>query len=211
MRLRIAAGLIAAALTVGALPVSAAATDEPSTESSSDETPVFGWSDAPGPTEDEADDESSGSLGPGLPPLGKSLTGRFWPGRSCVFEARADNPHPSTDRNTGLPDASGHGAWVNKSRPLSNCPDEAEVSIELQARGCWYVGDVPINCRWVTLASDSGDRYSEQQIAVHAPPCDTLQDTLWRTKVTVKVRVSRWLDKRDAEENRQTIACRPPE
>ena len=122
----------------------------------------------------------------------------LWPGQSCTFYARADDPHPSGN------DASGHGAWVNTSNPASNCPSRALVTVRLQAWEC----DVtyPYRCAWYTKETRTQTKYSDQQVAVHFP-CRTSNRSSWRTRVTVRVPISGWLDKSDKDTNEKIIRC----
>ena len=93
-----------------------------------------------------------------------------WPGRSCTFRARADNPHLSGN------DASGHGTWVNTSNPLTECPKQAEVTVKLQAYGCWYVFPYPV-CSWVTHGTRTEFVKSKGQVAVHYENCPSCVET----------------------------------
>lgn len=123
----------------------------------------------------------------------------LWPGQSCTFFARADNPHVSGG------DASGHGAWVNTSNPASNCPNTALVRVQLQSWQCHPYN--PFDCSWYTRAERTQTRYSGQQVAVHYP-CNTLETAGWRTRVTVKVIISGWFDKWNTRSNVKNISCR---
>ena len=128
----------------------------------------------------------------------RDIIAPFWPGRSCTFEARADNPHPSGR------DASGHGAWEDNSS--DNCPARADVTVELQARWClegyWLI------CDWITVGTKTENNRPDEQVAVHYR-CHTTEDTTWRTKTTVRVRISWWFDKRDTDTKVKNVNCRP--
>lgn len=105
----------------------------------------------------------------------RDIIAPLWPGQSCTFRARADNPHESGD------DVSGHGAWVNTSRPSTNCPSQAEVTVEIQAFACWEEGPLTGNCVWIPQGSDTDTVYSKEQVSVHFR-CHTTEETTWRTK-----------------------------
>ena len=122
----------------------------------------------------------------------------LWPGQSCTFYARADDPHRSGN------DASGHGAWVNTSSPSSNCPSRAWVTVKLQVWWCWGVN--PYECEWRTMETRTQTKYSKQRVAVHIP-CRTYDRASWRTHVTVRVPISGWFDKSDSDSNTNVIKC----
>lgn len=122
----------------------------------------------------------------------------FWPGRSCTFEAKADNPHLSSNKL----DASGKGAWVN----ASNCPNEADVTVELQAYICTEILFYR-SCDWVTVGSNAGSKIPEDRVIARYP-CLTKDEASWRTKVTVRVPISRWFDKTDTDTNVKNFNCR---
>ena len=134
---------------------------------------------------------------PGDPDLDETLS--LWPGQSCTFIVRPDDPHVSEG------DASGHGAWVNTSNPASNCPNTARVRVQLQAWQCHPYN--PFDCGWYTRAERTQTRYSGQQVAVHYPR-DTFETAGWRTRVTVKVIISGWFDKWDTRSKVRNIDCR---
>ena len=123
---------------------------------------------------------------------------RRWPGQSCTFFARPDYPHVSGN------DASGHGAWVNTSNPASNCPNTAQVRVQLQVWQCHPYN--PFDCSWYTRAERTQTRYSGQRVAVHYP-CSTLETAGWRTRVTVKVIISGWFDKWNTRSKVRNISC----
>lgn len=125
----------------------------------------------------------------------------FWPGRKCKFKARAHNPHKSSN---GV-DASGHGNWENTSKNKSDCPDKAEVTVELQAYMCrqvlfWW------DCSWQTMAEKTAHKYSKRQVPVHYP-CHSDSEAGWRTKVTVRVSISGWFDKTAVAYNSKNFKC----
>ena len=122
----------------------------------------------------------------------------LWPGQSCTFYARADNPHRSGNN------ASAHGAWVNTSNPASNCPNTAQVKVQLQAWQCHPYN--PFDCSWYTRAERTHTKYSEQQVTVRYP-CSTFEEAGWRTRVTVKVTISGWFDKWNTRSNAKNIKC----
>jgi len=122
----------------------------------------------------------------------------LWPGQSCTFYARPDNPHVSGN------DASGHGAWVNTSNPASNCPNTALVRVQLQAWKCHPRN--PFDCSWFTMAERTETRYSGQRVAVHYP-CNTFDTAGWRTRVTVKVVIPGWFDKWNTRSRARNIRC----
>ena len=126
----------------------------------------------------------------------RDIIAPFWPGRSCTFEARAHNPHPSGR------DASGHGSWETPG----NCPARADVTVELQAR--WCLERLPFVCGWITVGTKTENNRPEEQVPVHYR-CHTTEDTMWRTKTTVRVRISWWFDKRDTATNVKNVNCRP--
>jgi hypothetical protein len=64
---------------------------------------------------------------------------------SCKYRQAIDDPH----RSGG--DTSIHGWWLKYS---GTCPSKANVDVYLQAYWCDFLG-----CRWVTVASGSGDFY----------------------------------------------------
>ncbi len=137
---------------------------------------------------------------PSEPDLDPDLDDGFllWPGQSCTFYARADDPHRSGN------DASGHGAWVNTSNPASNCPDTALVKVQLQAWQCHPYN--PFDCSWYTRAERIHTKYSKQQVTVRYP-CRTFEGAGWRTRVTVKVTISGWFDKWNIRSNVRNIEC----
>ena len=141
--------------------------------------------------EDEVEDSE-----PGDPALDNLAL--LWPGQSCTFYARPDNPHVSRG------DASGHGAWVNTSNPASNCPDTALVRVQLQAWKCHPYN--PFDCSWFTMAERTQTRYSKQQVAVHYP-CFTSETAGWRTRVTVKGTIPGWCDKWNTRSKVRNISC----
>lgn len=124
----------------------------------------------------------------------------FWPGRSCTFRARPDDPHLSSNHE----DASGHGAWLDTSD--NNCPATADVTVELQARWC-QEGFFRV-CGWITVGTKTESKSSGDQVPVHYR-CHTTEETTWRTRVTVRVRISWWFDKRDTRTNVKNVPCRP--
>lgn len=130
----------------------------------------------------------------------RDIIAPFWPGRSCVFEARAHNPHKSGT------DASGHSSWEDNSENSGDCPARAEVTVELQARMC--LAEYPNICDWVNHGTKTMSRYSEKQVSVRYP-CHTTTRTFWRTKTTVRVRISWWFDKTDTATNEKPLNCRP--
>ena len=134
---------------------------------------------------------------PGDPDLDETLS--LWPGQSCTFKARAHNPHRSGN------DASGHGSWENTSNPASNCPNTALVRVQLQAWQCHPYN--PFDCSWYTRAERTQTKYSGQRVAVHYP-CNTFETASWRTRVTVKVIISGWFDKRNTRSNVKNVDCR---
>lgn len=64
---------------------------------------------------------------------------------ACKYRQAIDDPHISSG------DASIHGYWKKYS---GTCPSKANVDTYLQAYWCDYLG-----CRFVTVASNSGDVY----------------------------------------------------
>jgi hypothetical protein len=62
---------------------------------------------------------------------------------SCTYRQVLDDPHPSSG------DTSVHGWW---RRISGTCPSRANVDVYLQAYWCDVYG-----CRWITVASGSGD------------------------------------------------------
>lgn len=128
----------------------------------------------------------------------RDIIAPFWPGRSCTFKARADNPHPSGN------DASGHGAWVDRSS--GDCPSEADVTVELQARWC-QEGFFCV-CDWTTVGTKTESKRSGEEVPVHYE-CHTTERTGWRTKTTVRVRISWWFDKKDTDTKVKNVNCRP--
>jgi hypothetical protein len=151
---------------------------------------------ASGPEHEEVEDEDAGDSK--RSPLTVDDYPRRWPGQSCTFRARPDNPHVSGG------DASGHGAWENTSNPASNCPNTALVKVELQVWGCHPYN--PFDCNWFTRAQRTQTKYSGQQVAVHYP-CSTSDFAGWRTRVTVKVIISGWFDKWNTRSRVRNIAC----
>ena len=65
----------------------------------------------------------------------------------CNYETKGDYPHLSS---TGFA-ASAHGWWVDKSP--GECPEEAVVTVTLQAWMCTYFGTDGKSCSWNTLGS----------------------------------------------------------
>lgn len=68
---------------------------------------------------------------------------------SCTYRQAIDNPHISS---SAPPTASIHGYW---KRVAGTCPSRANVDTYLQGYWCDVYG-----CRWITVASASGDVYA---------------------------------------------------
>lgn len=135
----------------------------------------------------DAEDAGEATVGPS-PNDYSGRRGVRWPGRRCTFYARADNVHMST---TVDGDISAHGAWVDTSN--NGCPSSATVTVELQA----LVQFEPSGeTEWVTVNEEAASRRSRKRLPNHYP-CYSTESTAWQSKVTVKVRISWWLDKKD--------------
>lgn len=89
----------------------------------------------------EQPEPSRPDLDRNAPTFFRDIIAPLWPGRSCVFEARAHNPHKSGN------DASGHSSWDDNSEHSGDCPAKADVKVELQV---WACGERSGRCRWVT-------------------------------------------------------------
>ena len=117
--------------------------------------------DASGQTEPGQPDGESGDWAQQSEPDHAGTRSARWPGRHCKFHARAGNPHPSGG------DVSGHGTWVNSSNPMSRCPSHAQVTVKVQAHGCWYNAYPYPVCTWVTHGTKTRSVRSKQQVPVH--------------------------------------------
>lgn len=93
---------------------------------------------------------------------------------SCTYRQAIDDPHLSSG------DTSVHGWWLNIS---GTCPSKANIDVYLQGYWCDSWG-----CRWITVASGSGDYYAgggSGQRATARKTCSNTSTVGWRGFVDV--------------------------
>lgn len=189
---------VLAAVHPSSATVSTSSAQSDSGEQGQDNDSIQWMPDPEGSTQTEAPD-SMMPIGPGL--RGKS--NRWWPGSGCVFDAVTDFAHLSRNQV----DASVHGRWVNRSRPNSNCPNTARVSVKLQAYGCVQPSGP---CGYWTVATRTRTKSSGSHVPVHYR-CSTYEMTSWRGVTSVTVQINNWRDKNDSHTSTpQVFGCRPP-
>jgi hypothetical protein len=146
-------------VSLGALPISAGAQSPPPSE----------------PSEPSASGDFAPYPGGDVTPLSQS--GDITAG-GCTYRQAIDNPHISS---TAPPAASVHGYWLKVG---GTCPSKANVDTYLQAYWCDQYG-----CRWIVVASNSGDVYpgggSGRRVTARETCSSTSKRVGWRGYVDV--------------------------
>ena len=105
-----------------------------------------------------------------------------WPWTDCEHEGRADHPHKSQGQ------ASVHGFWVVLDDDEEDCPDKADVWVELWAYGC---GEISGECGYVKITRSPTKRIApgggrgKRATARHT--CASVTAVTWIGRVDVDI------------------------